>query len=237
MSLYSKAVTPAASLKSQLDALHQERVRTWAPEKLQVNIDQRQTLVTEAASKRFVQTGDPVAPFSLTTVEGGSITLDQLTAAGPAVLIFFRFEGCPACNIALPYYDQHLYPTLQQWGVPLVAISPQVHDRLGAIKTRHSLRFQVATDLGNELGRRLGILYSFDEASKQASLASGGSAIGDVTGTGTWELPQPTVVVIGQDQRVYFAEVSPDWLVRSEAEPILAAVSELLALTKQAKVG
>jgi peroxiredoxin len=237
MSLSSTSASQAASLKAQLAALHDERVRTWAPEKLQVNIDQRQTLVAQAASKRFIQTGDPVAPFSLSNVDGGELTLDALTANGPAVLIFFRFEGCPACNIALPYYDQQLYPTLQQWGVPLVAVSPQVPERLGAIKTRHGLRFRVATDRDNTLARRFGILYTFDEASQQAAVSQGGLGIGEVTGTGTWELSQPTVVVIGQDQRVYFAEVSPDWLLRTEADPILAAVSELLALTQQAKVG
>jgi len=236
MSSQSTSTAHNASLTDQLAALHAERERTWPADKLQVNIDQRKTLVEQAKTARFIQAGDAVAPFSLTTVEGQTLSLEQLTASGPAVLIFFRFEGCPACNIALPYYDQQLYPTLQHWGVPLVAVSPQLHERLGAIKTRHHLRFEVATDQENALGRRFGILYTFDEASKQAALA-GGSGIGEVTGTGTWELPQPTVVVIGQDQQVHFAEVSPDWLVRTEAERILRAVSDLLAATQAAKAG
>jgi hypothetical protein len=50
------------------------------------------------------------------------------------------------------------------------------------------------------------------------------SPIGDVTGTGTWELPKPTVLVIGTDRVVRFVDVSPDWLVRTEAGPILEAV-------------
>ena len=40
--------------------------------------------------------------------------------------------------------------------------------------------------------------------------------------------PPPTVVVIGSDRRVHFAEVSPDWLVRSEAQPIIDALDALL---------
>ena len=71
------------------------------------------------------------------------------------------------------------------------------------------------------------MLYSFDDASRQAALAKG-SGIGAITGTGTWELPQPTVVVIGRDRRVHFAEVSPDWLVRSEAQSIIDAVDAAL---------
>ena len=215
------------SLNHQLAELHAERVATWAPAALQVNIDQRQRLVDEAQPDAYVQVGDALDPFTLLNVEGGELNLDLLLADGPAVLIFFRFAGCPACNIALPYYERQLYPRLREWGVPLVAVSPQVPQGLVEIKTRHDLKLLVASDPDNTLGRRLGILYSFDEASRNAALAKG-SSIGETTGTGTWELPQPTVVVIAQDGTVAFVEVSPDWLVRTEAEPVLQVVERLL---------
>ncbi|MEW5509517.1 peroxiredoxin-like family protein [Pseudomonas antarctica] len=216
------------SLNRQLAELHAERVATWAPAALQVNIDQRQRLVDEAQPDAYVQVGDALDPFTLLNVEGGELNLDLLLADGPALLIFFRFAGCPACNIALPYYERQLYPRLREWGVPLVAVSPQVPQRLVEIKTRHDLKLLVASDPDNTLGRRLGILYSFDEASRNAALAMG-SSIGETTGTGTWELPQPTVVVIAQDGTAAFVEVSPDWLVRTEAEPVLQVVERLLS--------
>ncbi|VVQ03834.1 hypothetical protein PS914_04334 [Pseudomonas fluorescens] len=218
------------SLNRLLANLHAERVASWEPAALQVNIDQRQRLVDEARVDDFVRAGDSLEPFTLLKVEGGSLSRDELLANGPAVLIFFRFAGCPACNIALPYYQRRLYPHLQALGVPLVAVSPQVPEKLVAIKTRHNLGLQVASDPDNSLGRRLGILYSFDEASRKAALAKG-KGIGETTGTGTWELPQPTVVVIARDGTVVFAEVSPDWLVRTEADPVLRAVEQLLGQT------
>jgi peroxiredoxin len=220
------------SLNQQLAELHAERVRTWAPKALKINVDQRQHLVDQARALDFVKAGDSVEPFELLPVEGGTLTLQQLLANGPAVLVFFRFAGCPACNIAIPSYERTLQPALRERGVPLVAVSPQVPERLVEIRDKHALTLQVASDKDNTLGRRLGILYSFDEASRQASLAKG-SGIGEVTGTGTWELPQPAVVVIGTDRRVHFAEVSPDWLVRTEAQPIIDAVDALLASTGQ----
>ncbi|MDQ0123438.1 peroxiredoxin [Pseudomonas lini] len=218
------------SLNRLLANLHAERLATWEPAALQVNIDQRQRLVDEARIDDFVRAGDSLEPFTLLKVEGGSLSRDELLANGPAVLIFFRFAGCPACNIALPYYQRELYPHLQALGVPLVAVSPQVPEKLVEIKTRHNLGLQVASDPDNNLGRRLGILYNFDEASRKAALAKG-NGIGETTGTGTWELPQPTVVVIARDGKVAFAEVSPDWLVRTEADPVLRAVEQLLGQT------
>ncbi len=214
------------SLARLLADLHAERVRSWDPAALKINVDQRATLVETANPAAWVKVGDAVAPFVLQDVEGGELTLKDLIAKGPAVLVFFRFAGCPACNIALPYYERALQPTLKALGVPLVAVSPQVPERLGEIRTRHGLTFKVASDTDNALGRRFGILYTADEASQAAQRARGGS-IGEVTGTGTWELPQPTVVVIGPDQLVKFVDVSPDWLVRTEAEPVIAAVRAL----------
>lgn len=214
------------SLTAQFEALHAERVTTWEPAKLTKNIEQRQALVAAFDPARSIKVGDLVEPFELLDSEGGLLTLDELVAQGPAVLIFFRFAGCPACNIALPYYDKALAPALRDVGATLVAVSPQVPERLVEIRQRHDLSFKVASDIGNELGRRFGILYTADEASQAAQRAKGGF-IGDTTGTGTWELPEPAVVVIGHDRIVRFVDVSPDWLVRTEADPVIAAVRDI----------
>ena len=220
------------SLVQLLSDLHAERVATWDPAVLQVNIDQRQRLLDEADPAAWVKVGDRVPAFSLREVDGVDLTLADLTTQGPAVLIFFRFATCPACNIALPYYARTLWPRLKALGVSLTAVSPQVADRLLEIKRKHGFDFNVATDADAALARHFGILYEYDEPSKAAALAKG-SFIGDTTGIGTWELPQPTVLVIDQNGVVAFADVSPDWLARTEAEPILAAVKALSLLAAE----
>ena len=222
--------TPVPGQKESLHEifrqLHAWRVAHFDPAQLQVNIDQRQRLVDEADPSIWVKAGDPVHGFSVQEVDGQTLTLDGLLERGPLVLVFFRFEGCPACNLALPYYQRNLWPGLQALGATLLALSPQVPEKLVEIKRRHKLGFLVATDRDNSLGRRFGILYTADEASQKAAIARG-RTVGDTTGTGTWQLPQPTVVVIGTDRRVQFADVHPDWLLRTEAEAVLAAVARL----------
>src|ERR1019366_6884940 len=97
------------SLNQLLQNLHAERVATWRPEDLQVNIDQRRLLIDGADADGFVKVGDVLESFSVPAVDGSIVELDQLLARGPVVVIFFRFAGCPACNIALPYYQRRLY--------------------------------------------------------------------------------------------------------------------------------
>jgi peroxiredoxin len=223
----SMSSTITDSLGDRLAALHAERVATWLPEDLAVNVNQRKLLEETVDRSSFVKAGDPIKPFELLDVEGGSLTLDELVASGPVVLIFFRFAGCPACNIALPYYQQHLAPPLASLGARLVAVSPQVPERLVEIKRKHNLSFDVASDEGAKLARIFNILYTYDEFSREAALAKG-QPIGEVTETGTWELPMPAVIVIDGTGTVRFADVSPDWIVRTEPEAVIAAVEGLV---------
>jgi peroxiredoxin len=221
-------MTQAQSLNETLAEFQAKRAQTMPADKLKINVDQRRLLVETADRSAFVKAGDTVQPFELTEVDAGPLSLAALVKNGPLVLVFFRFAGCPACNIALPYYNQHLAPELRRLGATLVGVSPQVPEKLREIKDRHQLDFQIATDADNSLGRRFGILYSFDEPSRRLS-AESGSPIGAVTGTGTWELPMPTAIVIDQAGTVRFADVSPDWLVRTEPADIIAAVRSITA--------
>jgi len=202
------------------------------PALLKINIDQRSTLVKEADYGGFVKAGDIVSPFTLPEVDGGEVNLEALLSKGPVVLIFFRFAGCPVCNLTLPFYERQLYAPLSAFGATLVAVSPQVPERLVEIKRRHTLSFLVASDLGNLLGKRFGLVFTADAASQASSLARG-TFLGDVTGTGTWELPMPAVIVIDQKYVVRFADITPDWMARTEAEPIIDAVRSLALVEQQ----
>lgn len=217
-------IADADTLAAQFDALQAEREKNWPPERLASNATQRRTLIETFDPDRAVRVGDRLDPFELTAPDGGAITLDRLVANGPAVLVFFRFADCPADNLALPHYDRALLPALDRDRVPLVAISPQLPDRLAAIVTRQSLRLTVASDPDNSLARRLGLVFTPDDTPSPPP----SGWIGEVTGTGSWELPLTSVLVIDRDHVARFVAVSPDWLDRIEAADILAAVARVV---------
>ncbi len=216
---------PTESLTAQFEALHAERVRTWDPAQLARNVEQRRKLVAAFDPEKLVKIGERVETFKLEESQGEVINLDDLVASGPAVLIFFRFAGCPACNLALPYYDRQLRPTLDALGIPLVALSPHLPEKgLDEIRVRHGLGFAVAVDRDNDLARRFGINFARGEV-PEGQPSPGW--IGELTGTGTAELPQPAVIIIDGNAIVRFADVSPDWLDRTEAPEILTALERI----------
>jgi peroxiredoxin len=218
------------TLGKLLEELQAQRLVSMAPDDLRSNIEQRQLLEDTADRNSFVHEGDVIGAFHLPEVRGGAVDLDDLLQHGPVAVIFFRFEGCPVCNIAIPYYQQHLAPALAELGASLVAISPQVPESLVAIKDRYDLDFFVASDPDNGLARQLGITFVASDAAQAHARAKGGD-LGATIGTGKWELPMPTALVIGPGRVVHFADVNPDWLKRTEAEPILDAVRSLVQAT------
>ncbi|KKC26461.1 peroxiredoxin-like family protein [Sphingomonas sp. SRS2] len=210
------------SLTAQFEALHAEREKSWDPARLRTNIEQRRALVAAFDPAEVVAAGDRVEPFTLDLSTGGTVDLAGLTSVGPVALVFFRFAGCPACNIALPHYDRTLAPALARAGIRLVAVSPHLRERgLDDIRTRHGLSFEVASDRGNVLARRFGLTF---EPADAVVPENDDTWIGALTGTGSWELPQPAVVIVGTDHIVQFADISPDWLRRTESADIIAAV-------------
>lgn len=208
-------------LKTRYAALQAERERSWPAAQLEANARQRRLLTERFDPAAFAQPGDILPDFAFPEADGGELTLDGLTKGGSALFIFFRFAGCPACNIALPYYAETLWPELRQRNIPLVALSPQQPDRLREIKARHGLPFFVATDSNNQLARHIGIAFEPDD--KPVPPPAGW--IGEVTGTGTWELPQPAVLHVGAGRIIRSVQVSPDWLQRPEAGDILDQIS------------
>jgi len=146
---------------------------------------------------------------------------------GPVVLLFFRFANCPACNISLRHYQQELYPALTALGANLVAISPQVPEKLAAIRNRFGFGFPVASDSDYQLTRSLGITFTSSPEQQERDRAKGGGLAAEL-GTGQWELPYPTIVVVDSRGVVTFADVHPDWLVRTEAPAVIDAVRSLV---------
>lgn len=212
------------SLSTLFGALIAERERSWPAEQLARNVAQRRKLVDRFDPAAVIQRGSPLPPAVLNDVEGGTLAVPEI-GGRPQLLLFFRYAECPACSIALPYYAQSLWPELQRRGIRLLAISPQAPDRLRAIKTRFGLPFPVASDEDNRLARAIGILFAPDD---QPDPPPPGWP-GEITGTGTWELPQPTALLVDGRGIVRAVTVSPDWLDRPEAEDILATIDAALA--------
>jgi peroxiredoxin len=211
------------SLAERFAHLQAEREQTWPADQLERNAQQRRLLTERDDPHSRPAPGDRLAPFALIDAKGRQVSGSDLLASGPLALVYFRFGGCPACNIALPYYDETLRAPLAEAGIALLAVSAQVPVDPGPTD-RHGLHFPTYGDPQYALARALGLTFFPED---QPAVKAGEAWIGETLGTGSYELTKPAVVLIDPDHVIRFIDVSPDWLVRTEAAAVLGAVRSL----------
>jgi peroxiredoxin len=121
---------------------------------------------------------DEIAPdFALPNAVGKLIVLKDLLRSGPVVLTFYRGGWCPYCNIQLRAY-QSILSQMSALGARLVAISPQLPDSSLDTVHKNALTFDVLSDVGNEVARDYGLVYSLpEEIPCSTSLEQQGSAL------------------------------------------------------------
>ena len=91
------------------------------PEVLDVFDRSIEGFLREGVPAGAIAAGDSLESFTLDDANGIPITLDQLVAGGPAVIVFYRGGWCPYCNLALRTYQRD---SSQSWTVSGHASSP-----------------------------------------------------------------------------------------------------------------
>ncbi len=173
-----------------------------------------------------VAPGDVLEEFTLPDANGADVSLSELVADGPLVLVFYRGGWCPFCNLALRQYQSQLVPQLGRYGATMAAISPQKPDESLSTVEKHALNFSVLSDASARVARRLGVAFQQADDVLEAQRALG-LDIRQGNGEGATELPMPTVLVVDRDRVVRFADVKPDYTSRTEVEAIVSALAEL----------
>ncbi len=175
-----------------------------------------------------VTAGDKLADFTLPDTNGTPVSLGELLADGPAVIVFYRGGWCPYCNLALRAYQAELLPELRRYRARLVAISPQSADKSLRTRDKAELAFTVLSDPGAQTARRLGIAFepADDVLAAQREL---GLDLRRFNASGSTELPMPTVLIVDPERTVRFADTHADYTARTEVVDILAALAEISA--------
>src|SRR3984957_17561791 len=170
--------------------------------------------------------GTVLPDAELLDVHAAATTLYAAAGSGASVLIFYRGDWCPYCNIALSAYQAQLLPQLTERDIPLVAISPQKPDGSLTMQQKHSLAFTVVSDPGNTIAGRLGILTRPSPEARAAQLHLGLDLTG-VNADGPVPLPMPPPVILDAGRAVRWIDVHPDYGTRTEPRQVIGALDHL----------
>jgi peroxiredoxin len=174
---------------------------------------------------RAPKVGDHAPDFTLPDQLGRQVSLAGELEQGPVVLIFYRGEWCPYCNMMLRTYGLRA-ADFSERGARLVAVSPQTPDNSLTMAEKHSLEFPVLSDEGGEVIGTYGLKYDVEGRSREL-LEAVGNDLAKFNGEGGWILPAPAVFVIDCEGIVRFVGVNGDYTQRVEPDEALAALDSL----------
>lgn len=184
-------------------------------------------LIESGIAEGGMKTGDAAPDFSLPSATGKTVSLSDILANGPAVVNFYRGAWCPYCNLEL-HALQTALPEIENLGARLVAISPNLPDKSLTSIEKHSLKFDVLSDIGNKTAREYGLVFTLDEEI-QPIYKQFGLDIPGHNGDESWELPIPATYLIGTDRKIAYGFVDADYTKRMEPEEILVQLKKIIA--------
>ena len=182
-------------------------------------------LIISDAARKALKEGAQAPDFTLPAARGLAVRFSDLLSQGPVVIAFYRGQWCPYCHLALRAYQRAL-PQLQSWGVSLVAISPQTPDHSRALAKKLELTFTLLSDVGNQVARQFGLVFTIDKAVR-GSHQRVGANLPAFNDNDSWELPMAGTFLVDQSGTVRLAFVDPDFTRRLDPSVIIARLNEL----------
>ena len=172
-----------------------------------------------------LKVGDTAPDFTLEDPLGRPVTLSSMLADGPVILAWYRGNWCPYCNIQLRDYQKKL-DRITAAGGQLVAISPETPDNALTMEEKNNLKFKVVSDLGNQVGKRYGIVYQIPK-SLWGLYGPDGLNLAKYNGDDSMELPLGVTYIVRQDGTIGYAFVSEDYTERAETEELITYLEGL----------
>jgi peroxiredoxin len=177
------------------------------------------------AGAHALRIGDRFPDFLLPDAEGRLVERSDLTAAGPAVVSFYRGDWCPNCVDALARLEAAAREVAEA-GATLTAIAPETAGRALAAKQRLRLGYRVLADVDHGLALACGLAFRVPQPYR-GLLRRGGVDLAERQGNAGWLLPLPATFVLDGAGMVRWSFLDLDFRKRAEPAAIVAAIRDL----------
>ena len=204
------------SLTAELQAVT-ENVRQMAPaDVLSAMEAATEKLSASGLVDQALKAGQSFPDFQLSDATGKMVDSADLRAKGKLLISFYRGNWCPYCNVELNALQASL-DEIQAMGATLIAISPEVPDQSLTTQEKGALKFPVLYDQGNQLARKLGLVFSLDK-SLRPIYESFGININAHNGDDSFDLPVPATYLVDTDGTILQQYINVDYRERLAPE-------------------
>lgn len=214
-------------LKEKLEKFSRDMASKAPEDVIRVMKQAAQELLKSKIAEKSLKNGDRAPEFSLPNLNGQLISSNELLSKKPLIVNFYRGGWCPYCTLEISEW-QKIYPKILEAGADIVSISPNVPKKLSETKTNHSVEFELLSDVGNNVARSFGLVFTLPEELRPIYKQFGINLPED-NGDESYELPIPATYVIKEGIIVY-SFVDADYTKRAEPAEVLKMLSSLKGL-------
>lgn len=219
----STAVVAGESVDERLK-VRRDAFAAKAPEQKKKDYAEGIRLVKESGVlDKALQVGQAVPDFVLPDAYGKEYAFKQARQQGPVVIIWYRGEWCPYCNI----YIQALQERMDEFtalGASVVAIAPEKIDHALAMANKNNVSFPILSDEGNVVAKKFGVAYTLPEV--VVPHLHKAFNIQERNGDDSNILPLAASYVVDTDGTVLYAFLDEDYRKRAEVDALLDAVKK-----------
>jgi peroxiredoxin len=175
---------------------------------------------------KTLEVGDSAPDFILPDTDGNAVRLYSLLREGHVVIVFYRGNWCPYCDLQLRDFQRRL-ADLRDLRAQVVAISPQPPANLLWTQIKNRLEFPVLSDLGDKVARQFGLLLQVSDRLRELYYDLFRHQLEDATGpNGKEQLPVPGTFFVHSNGTIRLAHVDVDHTRRLKADEIIETLTE-----------
>ncbi len=157
--------------------------------------------------------GRPFPTIALEDEAGNKVSSTDF-AGETALYLFYRGNWCPLCMAQIKEVAAQ-YQELALRGVRVLLVSPQPHKFTRHLAARFDVPFTFLVDAGNRAARQLGI-------AQENGVPAGMELLGYDS-----ETVLPTVLIVGGNGRILYADLTDSYRIRPEPAEFLRVLDEL----------
>ena len=175
-----------------------------------------------AKDAEAIGVGTAAPDADLRDLEGNEVTLHEIIAGKPTVLIFYRGSWCPYCNLHLSDLIT-VEEELRSLGYQIIAISPDRPEELNKMNAADHLNYRLFSDPKAEAMKKFGVAYQVDDATVTNYKQKFNVDLERASGQTHHILPVPAVFILDRGGKIAFVHADPDYKVRMKGAEVLAA--------------
>ncbi len=207
------------TVTQKLKEFAESRASAIAKDDLAVMGGFQKTLEESNPIKDMKNVGDTFPSFNLVDYKGDSVELKDFLGK-KTIITFYRGGWCPYCSIELQGYKE-ISSEIKAKGANLIAISPEAPDTSSKLIEKLGLDYYVLSDVGNVLGKELGIVFKLTDDILAVYNKFGIDIQASQGSANNNELPAPATYVIDENAKIIFCNAFIDYKLRTEPSEVL----------------